>query len=92
MTNIIETVNLTKIFADKLIAVNNLNLEVEEGSIYGFLGPNGSGKTTTIRQLLGLIKPTAGVVKIFGERMTPNSSSLRERIGYLPTNPKFYSK
>jgi ABC-2 type transport system ATP-binding protein len=92
MTAVIETVNLTKIFANKLIAVNNLNLEVEEGSIYGFLGPNGSGKTTTIRQLLGLITPTAGVVRIFGERMTPNSSNLRGRIGYLSTHPKFPPK
>ena len=92
MNPVIETENLTKIFADKLIAVNNLNLEVEEGSIYGLLGPNGAGKTTIIRQLLGLINPTAGVVKIFDERMTPNSSNLRERIGYLSTNPKFPPK
>lgn len=92
MASVIETENLTKIFSDKLIAVNNLNLEVEEGSIYGLLGPNGAGKTTVIRQLLGLIKPTAGVVKVLGEKMTPNSSNLRQRIGYLSTNPKFPPK
>ena len=92
MTYVIETINLTKIFSRKIIAVNNVNLKVEEGSIYGFLGPNGAGKTTTIRLLLGLIKPTAGEVKVFGERMTFNSSHLRRRIGYLPTNPKFPPK
>jgi len=65
MTRIIQTVNLTKIFERRLIAVNNLSLEVEEGSVFGFLGPNGAGKTTTIRLLLGLIRPTAGEVKVF---------------------------
>ncbi|MFB0523629.1 MAG: ATP-binding cassette domain-containing protein, partial [Candidatus Bathyarchaeia archaeon] len=89
MKSIIETVSLTKIFGGKLIAVNNLNLRVEEGTVYGFLGPNGAGKTTTIRLLLGLIKPTAGKVKVFREEMTVNSSDLRRRIGYLPTNPRF---
>ena len=92
MTSIIETTNLTKIFGHKLIAVNNLSLEVEEGSVYGFLGPNGAGKTTTIRLVLGLIRPTAGEVTVFGERMLPSSSELRRRIGYLPTNPKLPPK
>jgi len=90
--NVIETENLTKIFGRKLIAVNNVNLSVKEASIYGFLGPNAAGKTTTIRLLLGLIKPSAGNIKIFDEEMTFNSSHLRRRIGYLPTNPKFPPK
>jgi len=90
--NVIETENLTKIFGRKLIAVNNVNLSVKEASIYGFLGPNAAGKTTTIRLLLGLIKPSAGSIKIFDEEMTFNSSHLRRRIGYLPTNPKFPPK
>lgn len=90
--NVIETENLTKIFGRKLIAVNNVNLSVKEASIYGFLGPNAAGKTTIIRLLLGLIKPSAGSIKIFDEEMTFNSSHLRRRIGYLPTNPKFPSK
>jgi len=92
MTQAIETVDLTKIFDNKLIAVNNLNLEVEDGSIFGFLGPNGAGKTTTLRLLLGLLIPTAGEVSVFGEKMTPNSSDLRKKIGYLPTSPKFPPK
>ncbi|MGA2664160.1 MAG: ABC transporter ATP-binding protein [Nitrososphaerales archaeon] len=86
---VIEVENLTKIFGEKLIAVNNVNLSVEDGAIFGFLGPNGAGKTTTIRLLLGLIRPTAGEVRVFGERMTPASSGLRRRMGYLPTNPRF---
>ena len=86
---VIEIENLTKIFGEKLIAVNNANFSVEERAIFGFLGPNGAGKTTTIRLLLGLIRPTAGEVRVFGEKMTPSSSNLRKKMGYLPTNPKF---
>jgi ABC-2 type transport system ATP-binding protein len=92
MNRAIEAENLTKIFGEKLIAVNNLNFAVERGTVYGFLGPNGAGKTTTIRLLLGLIRPTAGEVRIFGEQMTPNASGLRRRMGYLPTNPRFPPK
>ncbi len=92
MTFVVETANLTKIFGSKLIAVNNMDLQIEEGTIYGFLGPNGAGKTTVIRLLLGLIMPTAGRIKVFGEEMNMNSAHLRKRIGYLPTNPKLSSK
>ena len=89
MSQAIEVKNLTKIFDDRLVAVNNLNFTVGKGAVYGFLGPNGAGKTTTIRLLLGLIRPTAGEVRVFGERMTPSAAALRRRIGYLPTNPRF---
>lgn len=92
MTYVVETANLTKIFGSKVIAVNNMNLEIEEGTIYGFLGPNGAGKTTVIRLLLGLIMPTAGSIKVFGERMNMNSAHLRRRIGYLPTSPQLPNK
>jgi len=92
MSQAVEVKNLTKIFGEKLIAVNNLNFAVEKGAVYGFLGPNGAGKTTTIRLLLGLIRPTAGEVRVFGEKMTPSASALRRRIGYLPTNPRFPPK
>jgi ABC-2 type transport system ATP-binding protein len=89
LDQVIEVESLTKIFGEKLIAVNNLDFEVERGAVYGFLGPNGAGKTTTIRLLLGLIRPTAGEVRVFGERMTPSASGLRRKMGYLPTNPRF---
>ena len=62
---IISTTRLTKSFG-KLVAVNDLNLQVMRGDVFGFLGPNGSGKTTTIRMLLGLIHPTAGRATLFG--------------------------
>jgi ABC-2 type transport system ATP-binding protein len=86
---VIEMDNLTKIFGEKLIAVNNVDFSVDEGAIFGFLGPNGAGKTTAIRLLLGLIRPTAGEVRVFGEKMTPGAANLRKRMGYLPTNPRF---
>ncbi len=86
---VVETKNLTKIYAGKYIAVNALNLQVREGSIFGLVGPNAAGKTTTFKLLLGLQKPTAGQVRMFGEPMTANAAHLRERVGFLPTNPRF---
>ena len=90
--HVVRTENLTKIFNQQTIAVNNLTMEVPDGSIYGFLGPNGSGKTTTIKMMLGLIRPSAGTVEVFGEPMGMDSADLRHRIGYLPTNPQFPDK
>jgi ABC-2 type transport system ATP-binding protein len=92
MSRVIELNGLTKIFGERLIAVNNVSLSVEQGAIYGFLGPNGAGKTTTIRLLLGLLRPSAGEAKVFGERMAPGSADLRKMMGYLPTNPRFPPK
>jgi len=87
--NIITTHNLTKIYKNKHIALNGANLTVPKGTVFGLVGPNGAGKTTTIRLLLGLQSPTAGEVRVFGERMTPNATHLRRRIGFLPTYPRF---
>ena len=86
---LLQTFNLTKFFGNQLIALNGVNLTVEEGSVFGLLGPNGAGKTTLIKLLLGLQTPSAGRVEMFGQRMSPNAAHLRQRIGYLPTNPKF---
>src|SRR3954452_14112243 len=85
---ILQTTNLTKIFGNRLIAVNGVNLTVEQGSVFGLLGPNGAGKTTLLKLILGLQTQTAGRAELFGERMSPNAAHLRQRIGYLPTNPK----
>lgn len=86
---IIETQNLTKIWANRVIALNGVNLTVEPGRVFGLLGPNGAGKTTLLKLLLGLQTPTAGVARMFGVRVTPNAAGIRQRVGYLPTNPRF---
>jgi len=84
----IRTEHLTKIYSQRLIAVNDMNLEVPKGSVFGLLGPNGAGKTTTLRLLLGLQRPTAGSAEVFGKTCGPNAVAVRSQIGYLPTNPK----
>jgi ABC-2 type transport system ATP-binding protein len=84
-----ETVRLTKIYQHRQIALNDVSLRIEPGTVLGLLGPNGAGKTTLVRLLLGLHRPTAGCVRVFGQKMNPNAATLRRRIGYIPTNPKF---
>ncbi len=86
---VLQMSDLTKIFENRYIALNSLNLRVEKGSIFGLVGPNGAGKSTAFRLLLGLQLPTAGTVSVFGETMTPERADIRRRIGYLPTNPSF---
>ena len=86
---VVETADLTKIYHNRYIALNALNLHIEKGMVYGLVGPNGAGKSTTFRILLGLQRPTAGNARIFGETMTAERADLRRRIGFLPTNPRF---
>jgi ABC-2 type transport system ATP-binding protein len=86
---VISTSRLTKAFG-KLIAVNDLHLQVMRGDVFGFLGPNGSGKTTTIRMLLGLIRPTAGRAVIFGMDVIQHMPSILPRIGAIVETPVFY--
>ena len=83
----IRTEQLTKIYAGRVIAVNDMSLEVPRGSVYGLLGPNGAGKTTTLRLLLGLQRPTAGRAEVFGQPCGVNATAVRQMIGYLPTHP-----
>ena len=87
--DVIETTDLTKIYQNRYIALNALNMRVEKGMVFGLVGPNGAGKSTTFRILLGLQRPTAGSVKVLGEEMTAERSDLRRRVGFLPTNPNF---
>lgn len=82
--NIIETKNLTKIYRGGIKAVDNLNLEIEEGSIYGLLGPNGAGKTTTIKMLTTVIKPTSGTAMVGGLDIVKDSMKVRRIIGLVP--------
>lgn len=86
---VITTHGLTKKF-DSLVAVRDLNLQVMRGDVFGFLGPNGSGKTTTIRMLLGLIHPTAGRVELFGMDNAAYLPLILPRIGAIIETPVFY--
>ncbi len=90
---IIETRNLTKVYRDfwgrqKVRALKALDLEIRRGEIFGLLGPNGSGKTTTIKLILGLLFPTSGQALVFGKDATDVSKN--ERIGYLPEESYLY--
>ncbi len=86
---VIETKNLTKIYGVQK-SVANLNLHVQKGRIYGLLGRNGAGKTTAMKMLLGLTRPTSGEVKIWGKPLAKNEKSLLPRIGGLIESPGFY--
>ncbi len=91
--NVIEIRNLSKIYRDfwgrpKVKALNSLSLEVKRGEIFGLLGPNGSGKTTTLKLLLGLLFPTEGTVSILGR--PAHDVEKNERIGYLPEESYLY--
>jgi ABC-type multidrug transport system ATPase subunit len=85
----IETLGLTKAFGRQR-AVDDLGLAVPRGSVFGFLGPNGSGKTTTIRMLLGLASATAGSIRLLGEQIPDSSAAVLPRVGALVEGPAFY--
>jgi ABC-2 type transport system ATP-binding protein len=90
---VVQTQNLTKVYRDfwgrqKVRALKALDLEVRKGEIFGLLGPNASGKTTTIKLLLGLLFPTSGRALVFGQDATEVTKN--ERIGYLPEESDFY--
>jgi len=85
----IETTGLSKRFGHQL-AVDGVNLAVPKGSVFGFLGPNGSGKTTTIRLMLGLAAPTGGSVRLLGEEMPRQLHGVLPRVGALVEGPAFY--
>src|SRR6201997_1482840 len=90
---IVETRNLSKVYRDfwgrqKVRALSALDLQIRRGEIFGLLGPNGSGKTTTIKLLLGLLFPTSGQALVFGRDATEVSKN--ERIGFLPEESYLY--
>jgi ABC-2 type transport system ATP-binding protein len=86
---VIETTGLTKSFR-RTRAVDGINFSVEQGQVYGFLGPNGSGKTTTIGMLLGIIGPSAGGLRLFGGGTPRDLHHARQRIGATLEQPNFY--
>jgi ABC-2 type transport system ATP-binding protein len=90
---VVETRNLSKTYRDfwgrnKKVALQSLDLEIRRGEVFGLLGPNGSGKTTTLKLLLGLIFPTSGEAIVFGREATDVSKN--QRIGYLPEESYLY--
>ena len=82
MTVAVEAKDLTKSFGD-LLAVDHLNLSIRQGEVFAFLGPNGSGKTTTIRMLCGIITPSSGQGRVLGYDIASQSESIKARIGYM---------
>ncbi len=86
--NVVEIENVTKTFGS-VTAVNELSLNVPSGCIYGFIGPNGSGKTTTLRMIMNIFYPDSGSIRTFGEEMKGTST---DRIGYLPEERGMYKK
>ncbi len=77
--------NLVKRYKE-LIALDDFSLEIRQGEVFGLLGPNGSGKTTTISCLTSLLSFDKGEIEVFGEKMTPGKSNLKQRIGLVPQN------
>lgn len=84
----VQIYNVTKTFG-RHIAVDDLSLAVPQGSVYGFIGPNGSGKTTTLRMIMNILYPDSGEIKIFGE---PLHKSCTDRIGYMPEERGLYKR
>ncbi len=88
--NIIETHDLCKQYGNAL-RVAHLDLNVPEGSVYGFLGPNGAGKSTTLKMILGLVRPTAGNIQVLGKKMDGgNRLSILRQVGSLIESPSYY--
>lgn len=87
--NAIEIVSLSKNYG-KIVALNNMSLDVPEGTIYGLVGPNGSGKTTLIKALVGSLRPNSGYVQVLGLDPLKDKWQLRKQIGYMPQSPALY--
>jgi ABC-2 type transport system ATP-binding protein len=90
---VLRTLDLTKVYADfwgrpRVAALEGLTLDVQPGEVFGLLGPNGSGKTTTIKLLLGLLRPTRGDAFVFGR--DPSDQAVKHRLGYLPEETYLY--
>lgn len=91
MDAVIETRGLTKVYGPTT-AVDHLDLTLARGEVFGLLGPNGSGKTTTILMLLGLTEPTAGTVRVLGHDPAREPLKVKARVGYLPDSVGFYEE
>jgi ABC-2 type transport system ATP-binding protein len=88
---LIETKALSYHFSRDAKTLDNINLQVEQGSVYGFLGPNGAGKTTTLRLLLGLLRKQQGSIEIFGKEFESDKLNILKRLGSLIEQPSLYA-
>ncbi len=88
---VIEIESLTKWYG-RTRGVEDVTFSIERGEIFGYLGPNGSGKTTTIRCLMGLLRPSGGAVRVLGERVMPGRGTQHARIGYLPGDFRIWGR
>ncbi len=89
MSSIIKVENLSKNF-QQFKAVQNLSFTVPQGSVYGFLGQNGAGKSTTIRMIMGLIQPTSGSIQLFGQNVNTSNKSILQNVGAVIERPDLY--
>lgn len=90
MSSVIQVQGLTKKFGHQFTAVNDLSFSVNKGDVYGFLGQNGAGKSTTIRMLLSLITPTCGSIEIFGMPLQANRAAIMQNVGAVIEKPAMY--
>jgi ABC-2 type transport system ATP-binding protein len=88
---LVQTNNLTKRYGN-VVALDGCSLSADRGEVLGLLGPNGSGKTTLLRLLLGYIRPTSGTASVDGHHCTRDSLAVRERVAYLPGEPRLYRR
>jgi ABC-2 type transport system ATP-binding protein len=86
----VEVRNLTKVYGGSVVGVSDLTFAIREGEIYGLIGPNGSGKTTTLRIIATLIKPTSGFAKVFGVDVVKEPLKVRQLVNYLPEEAGAY--
>jgi len=88
--NMIELINVTKSYSKKIKAVDNLNLTINDGEIFGFLGHNGAGKTTTLKMITGILHPDEGDIKLNGINIKGQPIKAKMEIGYVPDNPDMF--
>lgn len=91
MEDIMRTTGLQKSYKGT-VAVNDVNIHIPKGAVYGFVGPNGTGKSTVMKMILNLIHPDAGEVHLFGEKVTDHSYEIFKKVGSIIENPCFYEK
>ena len=85
----IEFINVSKSYGKKQ-ALKDLSLSIRQGEIFGFLGHNGAGKSTTIKSLVSIIEPSSGTILVDGMKLTENRLSIKQKIGYVPDSPDIF--